>query len=217
MAVGFLAAEVVRPTQRMSLREPVISLAQQVPEKIGTWQIDKSIVPIMPSPDVQAKLDTLYSQTLARTYVNPLGQRVMLSIAYGSDQGSEATQVHRPEFCYSAQGFQVKALGESSISIGAHELPIARLIGTMDTRIEPITYWVTLADTATLPGMNRRLAQLQYGLHGYIPDGMLIRVSTIGMSKEQGFELQTAFVRELFATISPEVRDRYFGTFKENK
>lgn len=58
------------------------------------------------TPELANNLDKLYSQTLTRTYINNDGYRIMLSVAYGENQlSSDVTQVHRPEFCYVAQGF----------------------------------------------------------------------------------------------------------------
>jgi EpsI family protein len=81
----------------------------------------------------------------------------------------------------------------------------------MSGRVEPITYWVTLDETVTLPGFGRKLAQLEYGLHGQIPDGLLFRVSSIGKDESESFHLQERFLRELAQHVDPQVRARYFG------
>lgn len=46
------------------------------------------------NPQTQELLDKLYSQILTRTYVNAKGYRIMLSLAYGSDQRG-ALQAHK--------------------------------------------------------------------------------------------------------------------------
>ncbi|MBK7005654.1 MAG: EpsI family protein [Burkholderiales bacterium] len=74
----------------------------------------------------------LYSSTLQHLYQHA-GQRVMLSIAYGSDKSSEATSVHRPEFCYSAQGFKVRNFGEAKLNIGTKQLQVQRLYALLGT------------------------------------------------------------------------------------
>jgi len=45
---------------------------------------------------------------------------------------------------------------------------------------------------------------LKYGLRGIIPDGALIRVSTIGLPKDVSFKLQDQFIRDLLAAIPPQ-------------
>ena len=204
--------ELMRPTQRLAETKPRITLEQQVPEAFGEWRLDRSIRPVVPDPSLQAMLDVLYSQTLARTYINARGQRVMLSIAYGSDQSNEATAVHRPEFCYSAQGFRVQGAGTSSLAIGGTQVPVARLVARLGQRIEPITYWVTLDEAATLPGVGRKLQQIRYGLQGQIPDGMLVRVSSISPVLDESFAIQQRFLEQLHAAVPAAVRTRYFGS-----
>jgi EpsI family protein len=210
------AAENFKPTFRVAEEKPAIDLDVQVPEAFGEWVIDKSIIPIAPSPDVQASLDELYSATLSRTYRNAQGQRVMLSIAYGSDQSSEATAVHRPEFCYSAQGFRVFGAGETKIVLDGYELTAQRLVARQGQRLEPITYWITIDEEATLPGLGRKLEQLRYGLQGKIPDGMLFRVSTVGLDEATAFNLQESFVRSLYSVFDLNFRNRYFGTVRQS-
>jgi len=212
MVVSAAAGELMRPTERLAEIKMPIVLDKQVPESFGEWRLDRSIRPVLPDPSLQAQLDVLYSQTLARTYVNNQGQRVMLSIAYGSDQSNEATAVHRPEFCYSAQGFRVEGVGKGSVGIGGTQVPVARLVARLGQRIEPITYWVTLDEAATLPGLGRKLQQIRYGLQGQIPDGMLVRVSTVSPVLNESFAIQQRFLEQLHAAVPAAVRARYFGS-----
>lgn len=211
MATAFAATKFT-PTQRLADLKPKIQLDQQIPKNFGEWTEDLMQIPVLPNPEVQAKLDGLYSSTLARTYRNKLGERVMLSIAYGSDQSSEATAVHRPEFCYSAQGFKVSNRGETTASIGGRNLQIQRLVGVLGRRNEPITYWITLDETATLPGISRKYEQIRYGLRGQIPDGLLFRVSSINSDEQASFKLQEQFLNDLAVSMEPSILNRYFGT-----
>jgi EpsI family protein len=213
MVISAALAARLTPTERVAdQREPVV-LKKLVPDQFGEWKTDKSLVPIGVSADVRAKLDELYSQTLERTYVNAKGQRIMLSIAYGGDQRGEATQVHRPEFCYTAQGFRIvrNAVGALSTEYGA--LPVRRLVAVQGRRNEPITYWITVGDKATLPGIERKLAQLSYGLAGKIPDGMLVRVSSIDLDERGAHMLQERFIKEMLGVLNPQARAHLAGRF----
>jgi len=201
----------LRPTHRLADQKTKIDLEAQIPLSFGDWRVDNRSLPVLPDPEVQARLNSLYSSTLARGYVNSQGKRVMLSIAYGSDQGSEATAVHRPEFCYAAQGFNVTKLRDDTLEVDDRKIPVRRILGVMPQRVEPITYWVTLDETVTLPGIGRKYAQMQYGLKGQIPDGLLFRVSSIGPDERKEFEIQDQFLRELALQVTPEIRPRYFG------
>ena len=211
MVLAALAGELLRPSDRLADRKAKIALETQVPSAFGEWKLDPNVRPVVPDPGLQAMLDALYSQTLARTYVNAKGERVMLSIAYGSDQSNEATAVHRPEFCYSAQGFRVRATGSDTLTIGTTQVPVGRVLAQLGQRNEPITYWVTLDESATLPGLGRKLQQIRYGLKGQIPDGMLVRVSSISASEASAFALQKTFLDQLYVAVPADVRSRYFG------
>lgn len=204
-------AVALKPRRRAAQDLLKIDLESQIPASFEGWAIDKNIIPVLPNPEVQAKLDSIYTQVLARTYVNASGQRVMLSVAYGSDQGSDATSVHRPEFCYSAQGFAVRKAGEANLNIDGQQLSVRRVVGNLGARIEPITYWVTMNDKAVLPGFDRKMQQIWLGLQGQIPDGMLVRVSTIDPVLASGFAIQESFLAALHRSMAVSVRGRYFG------
>jgi EpsI family protein len=211
MAIAAVLAAVGKPTISLAQKRERIDLAKQIPKQFRDWSIDKSITPVSPNADLQARLDEIYTQTLSQTYSDSKGRRVMLSIAYGSDQGSEATAVHRPEFCYSAQGFSVQSRGSNVIDLAGSNVGVNRLVARLGARNEPISYWITLDQTATLPGMGRRIQQLRYGLQGLIPDGMLVRVSVVTPDESGGFQIQEDFLRDLYLTMDPNLRPRYFG------
>jgi len=203
-AAGLAVA--LTPTDRLADKGPKVDLETLIPESFGDWKIDKSLVPIAVSPDVQARLDRIYSQTLARTYINGNRERVMLSIAYGSNQGSDDFAVHRPEFCYAAQGFQLKGVINDRLALASGFIPIRRLEASQGPRHEPITYWITIGNEATLPGFGRKLAQLRYGLSGKVPDGMLTRVSSIQADTQAAYRLQNRFITDLLAAVDRRQR-----------
>lgn len=213
MVTSAALAMALKPSERMAEELPPIALEQIVPRQFGDWHIDDSIVPVSVSADVQARLDEIYSQTLSRTYANAEGQRIMLSIAYGADQSGDGSQVHRPEFCYTAQGFQLLSSRVGQLVTEYGVLPVRRLLAVQGLRNEPITYWITIGNQATLPGVQRKLSQLRYGLTGVVPDGMLVRVSSINDNTESAYELQAEFVRDLLANMEPQARARTAGSF----
>ncbi|MBX3618889.1 MAG: EpsI family protein [Rhizobacter sp.] len=210
LAVGL--AQALKPTRQIADRLPPIDLQAQVPLAFAGWQLDPDTAPVVPDPSLQERLDSVYDQTLARSYVNAAGDRVMLTIAYGRNQSSEATAVHRPEFCYGAQGFRVRSKGIGHLALATGGLTVHRLVATLGTRVEPISYWVTLADQATLPGLGRKWAQLRMGLAGDVADGMLVRASTLGMQGPAPYAAQDRFLRDLAGALPPGVRARYFGS-----
>ena len=95
MALAFGAAQALRPTLHMADLRGRLELETVFPKQFGDWTIDNRVAVQLISPVLQAVIDRIYNQTLSRTYVNPKGQRMMLSVAYGGDQ-SDATRAHRP-------------------------------------------------------------------------------------------------------------------------
>ena len=200
------------PTQRIADQQEKINLEIMIPAKFGDWQIDKSIVPLQVDAETQAKLDKIYNQTLARTYVNSQNERIMLSVAYGGDQ-SDNLAVHKPEVCYYVQGFEImKSLSDELITQYG-KLPIKRLLAVKGNRNEPITYWVTVGDKAVLPGLDQKLQQLRYGLTGNVPDGILVRISSIDNDNNNAYQLQTIFIQDLLLAVNVKERVRLIGTF----
>jgi hypothetical protein len=126
LATATILGAVLRPRASTAASLPAIDLQQMVPATFADWRVEP-----VPSAgvavDVQAEIDKVYSQVLDRTYVNAGGQRVMLSIAYGSDQET-GTQLHRPEFCYEAQGFQVLTSQDGSLSTGFGKIPVRHMV-----------------------------------------------------------------------------------------
>jgi EpsI family protein len=208
-AAGLAVA--ITPREKIADNGPKVDLEILVPKQFGEWKVDESIAPQVVSPDVQARLDVIYAQTLSRTYINQAGERIMLSIAYGSNQGSEDFQVHRPEFCYKAQGFELKQSVEDSINLTWGNLTVRRLIAAQGTRLEPITYWITIGDKTTLPGIGRKLAQISYGLTGKVPDGLLFRISSINNNAPKAYQLQNQFVQTLLQAATPADRIKLAG------
>lgn len=200
-----------RPTIHMADTGPKVELAAIFPQKFGGWQEDLNMPVILPSPDVQAKLDAIYNQVLSRTYVNSTGERMMLSIAYGGDQ-SDGTRAHRPEVCYPAQGFQLLSNDDTVLDIGGQSVRARHMVAKLGARIEPITYWVVVGEQVALSGFEQKKAQLRYGVLGIVPDGMLVRVSSIGGDSQLAFERQRQFLADLKLAVVESRRARVFGS-----
>lgn len=188
-----------------------INLEAMIPQQFGEWKLDETVAPIMFSPDVQAGLDKIYNQILNRTYINSQGEQIMLSIAYGGEQ-SYSMQVHRPEMCYPAQGFQVGEMSKGFIEASGVNLPVMKLVATQGPRIEPITYWVMMGNSAVRGNMEQHLARLKYGLTGKIPFGILIRVSTISANEAQSYRTEEQFVRDMLGAMPVKDRAILTGT-----
>lgn len=204
--------KVLTPTQKIADQQEKIDLEIMIPIEFGDWRIDRSIIPLQVDAETQAMLDKIYNQTLARTYVNSRGERIMLSVAYGGDQ-SDNLAVHKPEVCYYAQGFEIIKAATDELLTQYGKLPIKRLLAVKGYRNEPITYWITIGNRAVLPGIDEKLQQLKYGLTGNVPDGMLVRVSSISSDKDRAYQLQTIFIQDLLSSVNTGERTRLIGAF----
>ncbi len=207
-AVG--AAYVATPRIHMADQGPKLELETAFPKQFGDWRLDTAMPVVLPSPDVQAVLNKIYNQVLSRSYVNSKGERVMLSVAYGGDQ-SDGTRAHRPEVCYPAQGFQMISNTTASYPIAGQQLPVRTLVAKLGGRVEPISYWVVVGEELALSGSEQKLAQLRYGVRGLIPDGLLMRVSTIGNDAPAAYKVHQQFLSDLHAVIQPALKARVFG------
>jgi EpsI family protein len=211
MAATSLLTVAVTPTPRVPMPHEQFTLAQIIPAHFGAWTVDPSVVPLQPDPGQQGMLEKIYDQTLSRTYVDPDGQRVMLSIAYGGDQ-SKSLQLHLPEVCYVAQGFQLLGDRDEVLPTRYGALPVRRLVARLHERNEPITYWITIGDKASKSGIEQKLRRLAYGLSGEIPDGMLVRVSTIGANARHAYGVQDRFITALLGALVPGDRAHLIGS-----
>lgn len=200
----------LKPETLVASSRPTVDLNQVLPTAFGNWTIDTTVAPIAPSPDVVQKIEKIYDATLARSYMRRDGARVMLSVAYGGDQ-SGRLRVHRPEACYSAQGFHVKVLREEPVSYGPRRVEVKRLMSSLGGRREPITYWIRVGEGTVASNVGQRIVQLQYSMTGQIPDGLIFRVSNLDSDPERSFKLHDEFIRDLFAAISSPSMDVLAG------
>jgi EpsI family protein len=206
------AGAALRPTRLLAEHRPLLDLEAIVPARFGGWRATDDLLPVQAGLDLPAGVDRIYSQVLARSYVDEDGRRIMLSIAYGGDQRNDRMQAHRPEFCYAAQGFEVRPVRDERLLVTAGSIPVRRLIAQRAARREPITYWITIGNRAARPGLERKLAQLRFGLTGTIPDGMLVRVSSLDSDTTSGYALHDRFVRDLLVSLPPLVSTRLLGS-----
>lgn len=211
MGGAALAAWQLTPTRRMATLHGELDLEAQIPKQFGDWRLDASGVASVVNPQQEELLKQIYSQILTRTYANSLGQRVMLSIAYGNDQ-RDGMQLHYPEVCYPAQGFQLRSNQMAELLLAGTRVPARRLETVLgDQRYEPVTYWTVIGDVVVRGGVSKKLVEMRYGFSGLIPDGLLFRVSTIGRDTQAEFAIQDVFADALLVTLPLPLRARLAG------
>lgn len=207
-----VAGEVFVPRRKMALERGHFRLSELVPTSFGAWRLDTSAVGGIVNPQTEAMLNRIYSQLLDRVYIDNSGRRIMLSIAYGDDQADDSVQLHYPEVCYPAQGFQVKANRREQINVANGTINVRRLETRFgDSRFEPVTYWTIVGDQQVIGGWERKKAEIRHGLRGEIVDGLLFRVSSISRDSAAAFQDQDRFVNDIVGAMTPAARRQLAG------
>lgn len=211
MLLSALAAVILTPRNHGQSGSADFLLKKTIPDRFGDWVAlpDNGIVV---SPEVSFELNQIYSQTFSRAYSDRAGNVVMLSIAYGENQTRDL-QVHRPEVCYSAQGFKIEGEKKASILIDGGSLAVMRLLASKGSRQEPITYWVRIGDKLVRGNLEQGFARVAYGLSGQIVDGLLFRVSSIDGDASRAYATQERFTRDLLQALPPDRRKFIAGEY----
>jgi EpsI family protein len=208
VVVALGAAAMVPPPVRKVVE---FQLEAIVPKQFGEWRLDPSVIPVSLSPDVQAQLDLIYEQVLARAYLNDRGERMMLSIAYGGDQ-RDALRSHKQEVCYRAQGFSVGNLQLDDAQVNGRRIPVSRFEARRSGRVEPVTYWMTMGTEVIASRTDRLLVQVKRGfIDRTVPDGMVVRISSIDPDVRGAHARQVQFANALLAAMPQQDAARFTG------
>jgi EpsI family protein len=202
---------ILRPTISIADELPPIDLTTMVPKAFGSWHEDLYVSAQIIDPQQKQMLDKIYDKTLTRTYVNTQGYRIMLSIAYGKNQ-SGTLQLHKPETCYPAQGFSLLSTQSGKLDLLGKPIPASRLETSLGQRFEPITYWTVVGDHVSSSMTDKRITEVRYAMRGRIPDGMLVRISSIDKNSNNAYTIQSQFANNMIEAMMPEHRIRFAGT-----
>ena len=223
MVAASAGATAMIPTQYWSQHTASVKYATLFPASFGNWQLAPEQATSVVNPQQQETLDAIYDEIVSKVYIDrSSGRRLMISLAYGNNQ-SRATQVHKPEVCYPAQGFDLVSMRKDMVPLtrsapqlpgagATPALPVMRIVAKMGPRIEPLTYWIRAGDRVVRGSIEQNIARVSLGLRGYIPDGLLFRISEINSNPEASFELQDRFVREFIALQPANAAESLIGT-----
>ena len=209
-------AEAIRPRELLASSQVAPDLEKIIPRDFGQWHLVPNVglvTPSEPGAYLERELSTrIYSQEVARGYADSAGNLIMFLVAYGPVQNYRLKS-HLPEVCYGAAGFRVSAKTVTHLSYqdGAALLTISRLIAQKERRFEPITYWMKVGGDVATGVFDRQIARMKYGVRGIIPDGAVIRISTVGLSETASYQLQDQFIRDLLAALRPQDRKFFTG------
>jgi EpsI family protein len=203
-----LAAWAITPSKTWfdHLGRPVFDTL--LPRKFGDWEMVPTVGAVVVDPQLQEAVDNIYSETVSRTYRHlPTGREIMLSAAYG-DRQTFSKQLHRPESCYSSQGFKIESLQPATVAGPEHPIDVMRMTASHSRRQEQVTYFIRVGDSVISgPPRALNIARLEMGLKGYISDGLLFRVSELADSAAASNPLQDQFLGDLFRAVGPAQRN----------
>jgi len=209
--VAAAAAEVLRPRRRLSFLGAA-TFDSITPWRIGDWsgRPASDFVAVSPPGSLVAKL---YGEIVQRSYHHEgVDADIMMLLAHGDSQ-TDDLQLHRPEICYPAFGFDLSHDGPVAVPIEKGVfLPARRLIADGPGRSENIVYWTRLGDYLPDSATKQRLDRLKTSMEGIIADGLLARFSIIGPDPSRSFVVLNDFIRTLLLSVSPTRRPAFVGT-----
>ena len=211
LAFVMCAAPIAAGSMRPAPPAPVANfLEAMVPMSFGEWREVREGGRI--NPEIEDMLRRIYAEVLSRTYVNKTGYKIMLSIARSANQIG-IQQAHRPEICYPSQGFKLQGEKKAGVPLTTPygSIMASQMTATIGSRVEPITYWLTMGDEVVDDQWDKRIAQLRAYWTGENPGGLLFRVSSIDGDSKNAFAMQQKFVADMMKSVTPKARSRLAG------
>jgi EpsI family protein len=174
-----------------------------VPKSIGRWNFVTASGLVVPTQDPLAQ--SLYSQVLTRVYSDGQNPSVMLLLAQNGLQDG-FIQVHRPENCYTANGYQVSAMTPHPIQLGSKVLVANSMDASAGGQTEHIIYWTRVGSKIPATWKQQKIAVAEQNLEGIVPDAILVRVSCVDADGNAARAAIDAFIRAMIVSIPPNKR-----------
>ena len=210
MLVALLTAELIAP--KLHFVSYPKTLEQMIPVQFSDWtEVKSNLHQVGVTTNKNSEQDMIYDEVMMRNYRNSKGQQVMLTIAWGQKQRQEI-KIHRPEVCYAAQGFNVEGLKFKAFQLNSMHGKIVsgnEMLAENNEFQEAVTYWIRIGDIYSENGWQSRLYIFVSGLMGNIPDGVLVRVSSIignDKSGAENFKLNQEFLYSLITSMPADER-----------
>ena len=178
-------------------------LDQLVPKSIGRWNFVAASGLVVPPNDQLS--NALYSQVLTRVYWDGQGPPVMLLIAQNGRQ-TGFLQIHRPETCYTAGGYQITGVAPHPIRIGSKILPANSIDASAGGPTEHVVYWTRIGNRLPESWREQKLAVAAQNLEGIIPDAILVRVSVVDEDGDAARAMIDDFVRVMLNSVPLDKR-----------
>jgi len=217
MLATAVAVRLLQPEPIAASSQPI--LAQTVPSAFGDWKEVSSVAEqVDPARNAdEPSMDRPYDDVLMRTYGNSRGDIVLLTLAYGRNQRQEV-KIHRPDVCYTAQGFQLISRSAVAFPMTGPEgrrVEGMRMLVSAPGRMEAVSYWIRIGDVFTDNAWAIRYHIFQQGISGRAVDGMLVRASQIvsraDSASPERYRLQEQFLADLVRALPKPARRQLVG------
>jgi len=204
------AAAALTPRRRVSLMGPS-SLAAVAPIDVGRWT-GRDVTDLVAPKTPDSLESRLYNQTIERVYEGGGDDQIMMLIAHGDTQSNEL-QLHRPETCYPAFGFQILSSATRPLPLApGAPLPVRELVADVPGRQENIVYWTRLGEYLPTSENQQRADRVKIALHGEIADGLLARFSLVSTETDTAFAQLRRFIAEFVTATARPQRAALIGT-----
>ena len=136
----------------------------------------------------------------------------MVLLAHGDTQSNEL-QLHRPEVCYPAFGFEISSSHKYPLGLGANaQLPVRSLVADAPGRRETIVYWTRLGEFLPTSENEQRLDRARTALSGVVSDGLLARFSLVGDDAVGAALAIERFISSFLRAVGSSHRAAFVGT-----
>ncbi|WP_137680681.1 exosortase C-terminal domain/associated protein EpsI [Aurantiacibacter suaedae] len=179
-----------------------------LPQQVDGWRAVAPQEVILPSPDLLS--DRVYDELAIKAFVHPEQPPITLVMAYGARQ-DYTFQLHRPEICYTASGFDILEVQERDLPIAAHPLPGNIMLAERGSRREAVLYWARISDVFAQSLWGQRLAVARGIGHWRVDEGVLLRLSMPAEDLASSVPTLAAFARRMVELSGARGRQVFFG------
>jgi EpsI family protein len=205
-AAGGAAARIPQPNSPAVAQKRFEAM---MPDTVGAWRFQQSSGLVLPPEDALSA--RLYDNLITRVYTDRSGTAMMLLIAYKNFQNG-VLQLHRPEICYPAGGYQLSPTLPVEIAVGGgRTMPANSFSAVGNERDEQVLYWTRIGEHFPVRWIEQRLAVFRANLAGVNPDGMLARISMVNDDMAFSRPKMEQFVTALRSASAPPLRQLLFG------
>jgi EpsI family protein len=208
----FFCASAVAFARQPQIASPVVEkklFETWIPSEFGQWKTLSESGVVLPPPD--ALSDRLYDNLVTRVFASAEGAPVMMLLAYNNAQDG-VLQVHRPEVCYPVGGYQLTETTQFDLATKHGPIPANFFTATGPDRVEQVVYFTRMGDAFPRSWLEQRVAVMKANLGGDIPDGVLLRVSSLGPDTQIAVDALTDFTSEFIDSCDPKLRRLLIGT-----